>query len=65
MATAAATINVKRALLTVLTAASLIVGAGASDIIPAPPQAQPIAIKGATIHPVSGPEIAGGVDRFR
>jgi imidazolonepropionase-like amidohydrolase len=28
-----------------------------SDTIPAPPQAKPIAIKGGTIHPVSGPDI--------
>ncbi len=29
----------------------------ASEIIPAPPQTKPIAFKGATIHPVSGPDI--------
>jgi imidazolonepropionase-like amidohydrolase len=29
----------------------------ASDTMPAPPQTKPIAIKGATIHPVSGPDI--------
>src|SRR6188508_1260247 len=36
----------------------------ASDTIPAPPQAKPIAIKGATIHPVSGPDIPGGTIIF-
>ncbi len=36
----------------------------ASDTIPAPPQAKPIAIKGATIHPVSGPDIPSGTIVF-
>jgi imidazolonepropionase-like amidohydrolase len=36
----------------------------ASDPIPAPPQARPIAIKGATIHPASAPEIPGGTIVF-
>ena len=36
----------------------------ASDIIPAPPQAKAIALKGATIHPVSGPDIASGTIVF-
>ena len=36
----------------------------ASDNIPAPPQAKPIALKGATIHPVSGPDIASGTIVF-
>jgi imidazolonepropionase-like amidohydrolase len=36
----------------------------ASDTIPAPPQAKPIAIKGATIHPVSGPDIPSGTVVF-
>lgn len=36
----------------------------ASDTIPALPQAKPIAIKGATIHPVSGPEIPSGTIVF-
>ncbi|HTL30424.1 MAG TPA: hypothetical protein VL282_14430, partial [Tepidisphaeraceae bacterium] len=31
--------------------------ARASEEIPAPPQAKPIAIVGATVHPISGPEI--------
>src|ERR1700730_7878066 len=38
--------------------------ARASDNIPAPPQAKPVAIKGATIHPVSGPEIPSGTIVF-
>jgi imidazolonepropionase-like amidohydrolase len=33
---------------------------GGSDNIPAPPQVKPIVLKGATIHPVSGPEIPSG-----
>ncbi|PYJ07469.1 MAG: hypothetical protein DMF06_15680, partial [Verrucomicrobia bacterium] len=36
----------------------------ASDHIPAPPQAKPIALKGATIHPVSGPDIPSGTIVF-
>ncbi len=36
----------------------------ASDEIPAPPQSKPIALKGATIHPVSGPDIAAGTIVF-
>ena len=44
--------------------AALIVSARASDNIPAPPQAKPIALRGATIHPVSGPEIPGGTILF-
>jgi imidazolonepropionase-like amidohydrolase len=36
----------------------------ASDTIPAPPQVKPIAIKGATIHPVSGPDIPSGTIVF-
>lgn len=36
----------------------------ASDTIPAPPQTKPIAIKGATIHPVSGPDIPNGTIVF-
>lgn len=36
----------------------------ASDLIPAPPQTKPIALKGATIHPVSAPEIAAGTIVF-
>src|SRR6476469_2435884 len=35
-----------------------------SDTIPAQPQAKPIAIKGATIHPVSGPDVANGTIVF-
>jgi imidazolonepropionase-like amidohydrolase len=36
----------------------------ASDQIPAPAQSGPIAIVGATIHPVSGPDVAGGTILF-
>ncbi|MFZ1219506.1 MAG: hypothetical protein WAO00_09440, partial [Chthoniobacterales bacterium] len=36
----------------------------ASDSIPAPAQTKPIAIKGATIHPVSGPDIPAGTIVF-
>ena len=36
----------------------------ASDTMPAPPQTKPIAIKGATIHPVSGPDIPSGTIVF-
>ena len=42
----------------------LLAPAHASDLIPAPPQTKPIALKGATIHPVSAPEIAGGMIVF-
>ena len=40
------------------------VAAHASDTMPAPPQVKPIAIKGATIHPVTGPDIANGTIVF-
>jgi imidazolonepropionase-like amidohydrolase len=36
----------------------------ASDTMPAPPQTKPIAIKGATIHPVSGADIPSGTIVF-
>jgi len=36
----------------------------ASDQIPAPPQAQPVAIVGATLHPVSGAVVEGGTVVF-
>ncbi|MEY2563294.1 MAG: hypothetical protein QOH88_1487 [Verrucomicrobiota bacterium] len=35
-----------------------------SDQIPAPPQAKAIVLKGATIHPVSGPDIPSGIIVF-
>lgn len=53
----------KRALL-VIAALCLTVGLDASDTIPAPPQTRPVAIKGATIHPVSGPDIPNGTIVF-
>ena len=43
---------------------STIANVRASDTIPALPQTKPIALKGATIHPVSGPEIAAGTIVF-
>ena len=42
----------------------VIATAKASDTMPGPPQSKPIAIKGATIHPVSGPEIPAGTIVF-
>jgi len=51
-------------LIGIIAALFLAVGARASDTIPAPPQAKPIAIKSATIHPVSGPEIPSGTIVF-
>ena len=36
----------------------------ASTNVPAPAQVKPVALKGATIHPVSGPEIPGGTIVF-
>jgi len=44
-------------LVTMILLLATVVAAHASDHIPAPPQTKPIALKGATIHPVSGPEI--------
>ena len=35
-------------------------GVRASDESPAPPQGEPVVLRGATIHPVTGPEIPGG-----
>jgi len=42
----------------------VVIAARASDTIPAPSQTKPIAIKGATIHPVSGPDIPNGTIVF-
>ena len=42
----------------------VVLAARASDTIPALAQTKPIAIKGATIHPVSGPEIPNGTIVF-
>ena len=47
-----------------LCVASLTATATASDIVPAPPQTRAIALRGATIHPVSGPAIASGTIVF-
>jgi imidazolonepropionase-like amidohydrolase len=54
----------KRVLSAISAALSLAAIVNASDTIPAPPQAKPIAIKGATIHPVSGPDIPSGTIVF-
>ena len=48
----------------VLALGALTGSARASDVIPAPPQTRAVAIVGATIHPVSGPEIASGTIVF-
>lgn len=50
--------------LAVLLIALLAATAGASDIIPAAPQTRAVAIRGATIHPVSGPDIPSGTIVF-
>src|SRR3954447_13985948 len=42
----------------------IIAAAHASDTMPAPPQTKSVAIKGATIHPVTGPEIPSGIIVF-
>ena len=47
-----------------ITVAGIASSVCASDVIPAPPQARPIVLKGATIHPVAGPEIASGLVVF-
>ena len=43
-------------------AAGLLLAGGvhASDQLPAPPQSGPVVLRGATIHPVSGPEVPAG-----
>src|ERR1051325_3778225 len=48
----------------IFAALTLLGVARGSDTIPAAPQAKPIAIKGATIHPVSGPDIPNGTIVF-
>ncbi|MEY2508486.1 MAG: hypothetical protein QOH01_2815 [Verrucomicrobiota bacterium] len=48
----------------VAAALCLAASVNASDTIPAPPQTKPVAIKGATIHPVSGPDIPAGTIVF-
>jgi imidazolonepropionase-like amidohydrolase len=54
----------KRVLFGIGAALCLATIARASDTMPAPPQAKPIAIKGATIHPVSGADIPSGTIVF-
>jgi imidazolonepropionase-like amidohydrolase len=51
-------------LATLLATALITSSTHASDTIPAPPQTKTIALKGATIHPVSGPDIASGTIVF-
>jgi imidazolonepropionase-like amidohydrolase len=51
-------------LLLLLIALVILPSARASDNIPSPPQPKPIALKGATIHPVSGPDIPSGTIVF-
>ncbi|MDQ6622076.1 MAG: amidohydrolase family protein [Verrucomicrobiota bacterium] len=48
----------------VLVLALALMSASASMEVPAPPQAHPIAIKGATIHPVNGPDVSLGTIVF-
>jgi imidazolonepropionase-like amidohydrolase len=54
----------RRCLLIVVGILALLAAARASDTIPAPAQTKPVAIKGATIHPVSGPDIPNGTIVF-
>lgn len=54
----------KRAFVFVVAAFCMLGVVRASDTIPAPPQAKPVAIKGATIHPVTGPNIPNGTIVF-
>jgi imidazolonepropionase-like amidohydrolase len=54
----------KRACLFLVVVSCALRIACASDTMPAPPQSKPVAIKGATIHPVSGPEIPGSTIVF-
>ena len=42
----------------------LVSASQASDNVPPPAQSKPIALKGATIHPISGPDIASGTIVF-
>ncbi len=56
--------NTPLASLTALALFAGIAAAHASEIIPAPPQTKPIAIKGATIHPVNAPTITSGTIIF-
>jgi imidazolonepropionase-like amidohydrolase len=51
-------------LATLVAMLGLLSAAQGSDTMPALPQTKPVAIKGATIHPVSGPEIPGGTIVF-
>jgi imidazolonepropionase-like amidohydrolase len=57
-------LQTKPVLATLLFAVLFAISVHASDTIPAPPQAKAIALKGATIHPVTGPDIASGTIVF-
>jgi imidazolonepropionase-like amidohydrolase len=54
----------KRVLSGISAALWLAANVNASDTIPAPPQTKPIALKGATIHPVVGADIPSGTIVF-
>lgn len=51
-------------LLMLLIAAVIVIPTIASDSIPGAPQKTPVAIKGATVHPISGPAIEGATIVF-
>jgi imidazolonepropionase-like amidohydrolase len=51
-------------IVTALFLLALLASSPASDNIPPPPQTKPIVLKGATIHPVSGPDIPSGTIVF-
>ena len=50
--------------LALLTLLLLVSASRGSDNVPAPAQSKPVALKGATIHPISGPDIASGTIVF-
>ncbi|MFL6590350.1 MAG: hypothetical protein ACJ8M4_09280, partial [Chthoniobacterales bacterium] len=56
-------LEVKR-LATLIASLGILAAAHGSDTMPAGPQIKPVAIKGATIHPVSGPDITSGTIVF-
>ena len=53
-------IKMKRSAFTVVICAGLLQVASGSNEIPAAPQTRAIVLKGATIHPVSGPDVPSG-----
>ncbi|HEX8678610.1 MAG TPA: amidohydrolase family protein [Chthoniobacterales bacterium] len=62
--TAAGMTKMQRVAFSFLITAGLLQVSLASNEIPAPAQNRPIVLRGATIHPVSGPDIAGGAIVF-